>query len=62
LGGVTLDQVRAMGNGAGTMGMSFLAFVAMWTAIMAAMMFSVHGTVRDSLDVSSCVEAPSFQV
>ena len=23
---------------------------------------SVHGTGRDSLDVSSCVEAPSFQV
>ena len=36
---VTLDQVRAMGNGAGTMGMSFVAFVAMWTAMMAAMMF-----------------------
>jgi len=34
---VTLDQVRAMGNGAGTMGMSFVAFVAMWTAMMAAM-------------------------
>src|SRR4030081_1908100 len=33
---VTLDQVRAMGNGAGTMGMSFVAFVAMWTAMMAA--------------------------
>jgi predicted metal-binding membrane protein len=31
---VTLDQVRAMGNGAGTMGMSFVAFVAMWTAMM----------------------------
>ena len=28
-----------MGNGAGTMGMSFVAFVAMWTAMMAAMMF-----------------------
>jgi predicted metal-binding membrane protein len=36
---VTLDQVRAMGNGAGTMGMSLVAFVAMWTAMMAAMMF-----------------------
>jgi predicted metal-binding membrane protein len=36
---VTLDQVRAMGNGAGTMGMSFVEFVAMWTAMMAAMMF-----------------------
>ena len=36
---VTLDQVRAMGNGVGTMGMPFGAFVAMWTAMMAAMMF-----------------------
>ena len=36
---VTLDQVRAMGNGAGTMGMSFVAIVAMWIAMMAAMMF-----------------------
>jgi len=36
---VTVDQVRAMGNGAGTMGMSFVAFVAMWTAMMTAMMF-----------------------
>ena len=36
---VTLDQVRAMSNGAGTMGMSFGAFVAMWTVMMAAMMF-----------------------
>jgi hypothetical protein len=36
---VTLDQVRAMGNGAGTMGMPFRAFVAMWTAKKAAMMF-----------------------
>jgi predicted metal-binding membrane protein len=36
---VTLDQVRAMGNGAGTMDMSFVAFVVMWTAMMAAMMF-----------------------
>ncbi len=27
-----------MGNGAGTMGMSLVAFVAMWTAMMAAMM------------------------
>ena len=35
---VTLDQARAMGNGAGTMGMSFVAFVAMWIAMMAAMM------------------------
>jgi len=36
---VTLDQMRAMGNGAGTMGMSFVTFVAMWIAMMAAMMF-----------------------
>jgi predicted metal-binding membrane protein len=28
-----------MGNGAGTIGMSFVAFVVMWTAMMAAMMF-----------------------
>jgi len=35
---VTLEQVQAMGNGAGTMGMSIVAFVAMWTAMMAAMM------------------------
>jgi predicted metal-binding membrane protein len=26
-------------GGAGTMGMSFVAFVSMWTAMMAAMMF-----------------------
>jgi hypothetical protein len=36
---VTLEQAQAMGNGAGTMGMSIVAFVAMWTAMMAAMMF-----------------------
>jgi len=36
---VTLDHARVMGNGAGTMEMSFVAFVAMWTAMMAAMMF-----------------------
>jgi predicted metal-binding membrane protein len=35
---LTLEQVQAMGNGAGTMGMSLVAFVAMWTAMMAAMM------------------------
>src|SRR5262249_17485857 len=35
---VTLEQVQAMGNGAGTMGMSLAAFVAMWTAMVAAMM------------------------
>ena len=31
---LTLEQVQAMGNGAGTMGMSLVAFVAMWTAMM----------------------------
>ena len=36
---VTLDQVRAMGNGAGTMRMSFVAFVAMWTAMGGAERF-----------------------
>jgi predicted metal-binding membrane protein len=36
---LTLNQFQSMGNGAGTMGMPFGLFVAMWTAMMAAMMF-----------------------
>jgi predicted metal-binding membrane protein len=36
---LTLHQFQSMGNGGGTMGMPFGLFVAMWTAMMAAMMF-----------------------
>ncbi len=36
---LTLNQFQSMGNGAGTMGMPFGLFVAMWSAMMAAMMF-----------------------
>ena len=31
---LTLNQFQSMGNGAGTMGMPFGLFVAMWTAMM----------------------------
>src|ERR1700746_1848905 len=61
---VTLDQVRAMGNGAGTTGMSFVAFVGRVTAMMAAMMFPSMAPVailwtrsivhRSSSVVASC--------
>lgn len=36
--GLTIFQARAMGNMPSTMGMSLLAFVVMWTLMMAAMM------------------------
>jgi predicted metal-binding membrane protein len=36
---ITLSDARAMGNAAGTMGMPLGPFLAMWTAMMAAMMF-----------------------
>jgi len=35
----TIAQARDMGNGPGTMGMSFPFFLAMWVVMMAAMMF-----------------------
>ncbi len=36
---ITLDDARTMGTAAGTMGMPLVPFLAMWTAMMAAMMF-----------------------
>jgi predicted metal-binding membrane protein len=36
---VTIDQANGMGIGPGTMGLSVLAFVALWVVMMAAMMF-----------------------
>jgi predicted metal-binding membrane protein len=63
---VTLDQVRAMGNGAGTMGMSFVAFVAMWTAMMAAMMFPSMAPVAilwtRSIVHRSCKAVASYRI
>ncbi len=35
---VTVDQANGMGNGPGTMGLTFLAFLALWVVMMAAMM------------------------
>ena len=36
---VTVQQARGMGVGVGTMGMAFPFFLAMWVAMMGAMMF-----------------------
>jgi predicted metal-binding membrane protein len=36
---VTIDQANGMGNGPGTMGLALPAFIALWVAMMAAMMF-----------------------
>lgn len=36
---VTIDQANGMGVGPGTMGLSLLAFLALWVVMMAAMMF-----------------------
>jgi predicted metal-binding membrane protein len=36
---VTIDQANGMGNGPGTMGLAFPAFILLWVAMMAAMMF-----------------------
>jgi len=36
---VTVDQARGMGVGPGTMGLALPAFLAMWVAMMSAMMF-----------------------
>ena len=41
--GVTTDQAQSMGSGPGTMGMAFPFFVAMWAAMMAAMMLPAIG-------------------
>ena len=35
---VTVRQARSMGNGPGTMGLSFGLFLALWVLMMAAMM------------------------
>jgi predicted metal-binding membrane protein len=36
---VTIDQANGMGIGPGTMGLAFPAFIVLWVAMMAAMMF-----------------------